>query len=108
MENKHSGLGIASFIISTVVCALTFILLMVAGAIEVSTPGGMDENSVEAVIIGMLFIGFMLLELLAAGLAIAGLCQKNRLKIFSILGLVFSIFSLVGGLTVLMIGLSAG
>lgn len=108
MENKHSGLGIASFIISTVVCALTFILLMVAGAIEVSTPGGMDENSVEAVIIGMLFIGFMLLELLAAGLAIAGLCQKNRLKLFPILGLIFSIFSLVGGLTVLMIGLSAG
>ncbi|MGU5664526.1 hypothetical protein [Aeromonas sanarellii] len=47
-EKKHSGLGIASFITSIVSGLLIFLLIGVAGVMEASTPGGIDEESAGA------------------------------------------------------------
>lgn len=109
MENlKHSGLGIASFIISLISAALIFILMAIAGVLEVSTPGGMSEESAGAVLIGLFLILFLIVCLVALGLGIGGLVQKERKKLFAILGTLFSGVTFVGTLFVLLIGLAIG
>ncbi|MDR1614382.1 MAG: hypothetical protein LBS26_02305 [Campylobacteraceae bacterium] len=104
-ERKHSGLGIASFIMSILSIICIFTLLVVAGTIEVSTPGGMDENSVEAVIIGACYFLFVGFSIIGIGLGIAGLFSKERKKLFAILGLIFSSAILFISITVMVIGL---
>lgn len=105
---KHSGLGIASFITAIVSGVFVFLLVVIAGAIEVSTPGGMDEESAAAVIIGLLLFTLLGALLVSIGLGIAGLVQSNRKKIFAILGTVFSVAILLGTIFLLIIGLAMG
>lgn len=107
-EQRHSGLGIASFIISIVSGMLIFIVIVIAGVMEVSTPGGIDENSAGAVMVGLFLILFVGTALVALGLGIAGLLQKQRKKIFSILGTVFSSVTLVGTTFIMALGLAMG
>jgi hypothetical protein len=90
MEPKHSGLGIASFILSITSGIFLFLLFVVAGMMEASTRGGMSEDSPAAMLIRLFMFGFMFLALIALGLGIGGLFQSNRLKIFAVLGIVFS------------------
>ncbi len=105
-EQKHSGLGIASFITSIVSGILTFLLIVIAGVIETSTPGGMDEESASAMIVGLFLFTFLGASLVALGLGIAGLMQKERKKIFAILGTVFAAVTLIITIFVLMLGLA--
>jgi len=108
MEHKHSGLGIASFITSIVAGILTFLLIVIAGVMEVSTPGGMNEESAGAVIVGLFLFAFLFACLVTLVLGIAGLIQKDRKKIFAILGTVFSAVTLVGTISLVMLGLAIG
>ena len=107
-KRKHSGLGIAAFITSITSGLLMFMLIVVAGVIEVTTSGGMDERSASAVIIGLLLFLFLFITLVALGLGISGLVQKDRKKIFAILGTIFSSMTMLGTLALLMIGLAMG
>ncbi len=107
-QRRHSGLGIASFITGTAAMVLMFLLLVVAGALEASTPGGMDEQSAAAVIVGSFLILFILTSVVALGLGIAGLFQRERRKVFPILGTVFSSFTVLGTIFVVMVGLAMG
>ncbi len=107
VEKKHSGLGISSFIISTATGVLMFLLFIVAGVMETSTPGGIDESSAGAVVVGLFLIAFLMLDLLAIGLGIAGLIQKDRKKTFSILGLIFGASTVVITVFLMIIGLMA-
>ncbi|MDX9980739.1 MAG: hypothetical protein RBU25_12010 [Lentisphaeria bacterium] len=50
----------------------------------------------------MLIIGMMLLDLVALGLGIGGLIQKDRKKVFAILGTIFSGLT-IGGVLLLMV-----
>src|SRR5690606_34790781 len=108
MEVKHTGAGIASF--DTIIDAgvLIFVQIMIAGVVEVSTPGGMDEESIAAVLIGLFLFAFLGAELVALGLGIGGLIQKDRKKIFAILGVVFSATALLITLFILFLGLAMG
>ncbi|SFQ60168.1 hypothetical protein SAMN05216578_101338 [Halopseudomonas formosensis] len=105
---KHSGVGIASFVTSIVAGVLIFLLVIIAGVLEVSTPGGMDEESIAAVLIGLFLFAFLGAELVALGLGIGGLIQKDRKKIFAILGVVFSATALLITLFILFLGLAMG
>lgn len=107
MELKHSGLGIASFVTSIVAGLFTFILIIVAGVLETSTPGGIDEKSPAAIIIGLLIIAFILASLVSLGLGIGGLFTKERKKIFAILGTIFSSVTLLGTVSIMLLGLAA-
>lgn len=107
-EQKHSGLGIASFIISMVAGLLVFIVIAIAGVMEASTPGGMDETSAGAVMVGLFLFLFLGLALVALGLGIAGLLHKQRKKVFSILGTIFSSVTLAGTAFIMMLGLAMG
>jgi hypothetical protein len=104
MELKHSGIGITAFIISLAMAIIAFVIVIIAGVIEASSPGGMDESSAAAVVVGLLIIGCLLIQLAALGLGIAGLIQKNRKKIFAVLGTVFSGMTLVGVVFLMLVG----
>ena len=105
-EQKHSRLGIASFITSIVSGILIFIVIVIAGVIEASTPGGMDEESAGAAMVGFAAIALLNAELVALGLGIAGLLQKERKKIFAILGVVFSAGTFVLVILLMILGLA--
>ena len=107
-EQKHAGLGIASFIISMVAGLLVFIVIVIAGVMEASTPGGIDETSAGAVMVGLFLFLFIGMALVALGLGIAGLLQKQRKKVFAVLGTVFSSVTLVGAAFIMLLGLAMG
>src|SRR5262249_14243521 len=105
-EMKHSGLGIASFVIAVTVGLLEFVLLAIAGVLEVTTPGGIDENSPVAVVLGLTLLAGLLVNILGIGLGIAGLCESYRKKLFAVLGVVIGAVVLFGVLLVMAIGLA--
>lgn len=102
-ERKHSGLGIAAFVMSIVVMVLMFIVFLIAGIWESTTPGGIDEESAGAVALGLGIFALIFIDLVAGGLAIAGLCQARK-KLFSVLGLVFSLSTIVITVLLMIIG----
>jgi hypothetical protein len=108
MEYKHSGLGIASTIISVVAAIGMFAMVVVAGVMEATTPGGIKEDEAAAVIVGLLIIGAGMAELAALGLGIAGAFQSDRNKLFPILGIVFSCLTILGVIALMIIGVMAG
>lgn len=105
---RHSRLGIASFVLAAAAGLFMFALVAVAGVIEVSTPGGMDEESPAAIVIGLLFILGGLLCLAGLGLGVAGLFDGNRKRVFSVLGLTFNALTILGVLGLLALGLALG
>ena len=108
MEKKHSGLGISSFIIGIATAILIFAEIVIAGMMEASTVGGIDEESPQAVILGLALFATMGMCLVGAGLGIAALFQKNRKKVFAILGIIFSISPFAIAILLMIIGLMAG
>ncbi len=106
MELKHSGMGIASFIISIIGSVSMFVLFALAGAMEASKPGGMDERSTQVVVLGLLIIIILFANLVAVGLGVAGLFQKERKKVFAILGTIFSGITVILTVALLIIGLT--
>lgn len=104
---KHSGVGIASFIVSIIGSLLMFLLFVIAGAIQLSTPGGVDENSPAAMVIGLMLFLLMFALLVALGLGIGALCQSDRKRLFGVLGTLFSAVSLLLTLILLAVGLVA-
>ena len=107
-ELKHSGLGITSFISSLVSGVLIFLLIALAGVMEATTPGGINEESASAILVGLFLFAFLFVALVALGLGIGGLLQKDRKKVFAVLGTVFSSVTIVGTLFVMMVGLAIG
>lgn len=104
MQQKHSRLGIASFIVSILITALIFLSIIVAGVMEASSPGGIDETSPAAVILGLVIIGMLLLDLVAFGLGIGAIFQKDRNKLFAILGIIISAVTFLGTISLIIIG----
>ncbi len=104
--SKHSGIGITSFVISIVVGCAEIILVTVAGFMEAGTPGGMDEESPQAIMLGLGIIGGLLLCLVGIGLGIAGVVPKDRRKLFAILGLVFNCSILLCVVFLVLLGLA--
>ena len=108
MDQKHSGLGIASFITSIASGLPLALIVILAGTIEALTPGGMDSQSPVAMAVGLAMFFFIFIGLVSIGLGIAALIQKDRKKIFAILGTVFSAVVVFGIFGLLLIGLAIG
>ena len=105
MEQKHSGLGIGAFVISVVVGILMFLLIVIAGVAEASSPGSMDTESPGAVLVGLGMIGLMGIDFVALGLGVAALFQSGRRKVLAILGVVFSVATILGTVMLSILGL---
>lgn len=108
MQLKHSGLGIASFIVSIFSGGLMFITVVIAGLIEASSPDGMDETSPVAMMVGFAIFGFVGISLIALVLGIVGLFQSDRKKIFALLGTIFSALTILGIAALILIGITMG
>lgn len=104
---KHSGLGIASFVMSMIAALIMFVLVVIAGVMTAKAGGQMDEESPEAIVVGCSILAGCLLYLVGIGLAIGGLCQRNRHKVFPVIGLVLNIVFLLGIAGLMVIGLVA-
>ena len=83
-------------------------LVVTAGIVEASSPGGMDEQSPVAIIIGLGVFAIIGLSFVGSGLGIAGLFQPNRNRLFSILGLIFNALIIFGLVGLIAIGLAVG
>ncbi|MBM4128247.1 MAG: hypothetical protein FJ247_13080 [Nitrospira sp.] len=94
-SQKHSGLGIASVITSIVSGILAFLVIAIAGVVEASAPGRLDEESFGVAVLGILLLASLGGNALALGLGIGGLVQKEKNKILAILGTVLSGVSVV-------------
>lgn len=103
---KHSGIGIASFVMSLGILIVTFVLVVIAGMMEASTPGGINEESPAAIMLGLAIIGMVVLNVIAFGLGIGTMFQSDRKKLFGVLGMTFSGLTIVGIISLIMFGMS--
>ncbi|WP_311223547.1 MULTISPECIES: hypothetical protein [unclassified Acidovorax] len=99
----HSGLGIASLVISVTAGAALAVLLGIASVIE-SQPGGMDEESAGAVVLGLFLALTAVVQALALGLGIAALVQAERSELFGVLGTVFASSGLIATVLIFLLG----
>ncbi|MCX2920121.1 hypothetical protein ORK51_08070 [Stenotrophomonas rhizophila] len=104
MHTPHSGMGIAAFITAVCGAVLMLGLVVIAGIIETTTPGGMEETSMSAILVGLGLMLTALMQLVAFGLGVAGAVQADRRRVFAVLGLVFSIGSMLGVVLLMVIG----
>ena len=81
-------------------------MVAIAGLMEASNPGGMDETSPEAMIVGLCLFAGVGLALMGGTLGLIALVQPNRKKVFGILGLIFNAFVVLGVVGLIVIGLS--
>jgi hypothetical protein len=100
---KHSGIGIASFIISLVIGIFFVILFLGAGFIGIASPETMYNESVM-ILIGLFAILGLFVCLTGIGLGIGGLFQKKRKKVFAALGLIFNVLVLFGVIFLIILG----
>lgn len=105
-ENKQSVLGIAAFILSCISFFAILVLVLLAGFIEATTPGGMNETSIEAILIGSTLFAFIGLSLLGFVLGMAGLFQKERKKIFAIIAVLIAAATLILTIGIIVLGLT--
>lgn len=103
---KYSGLGIASLVIALVAGFSELVLVGYAGYLEATTPGGMDEDSVTAVMVGLSMLAAGLGSAFGLALGIGGIVQKDRKNLFAILGVVFNAFVLLGTVLLVVIGIA--
>jgi hypothetical protein len=89
VQRKHSGLGIASFCICIGIGIIKILLFLILIPLDIT-----KYFYVDFVLLIYLFPLYplisILLSLVALGLGIGGLIQKDRKKIFSILGTIIS------------------
>jgi RsiW-degrading membrane proteinase PrsW (M82 family) len=105
-NQKHSGLGIASFVISILAGAAIICLVAAAGMMEATTPGGIDEKAPATILMGLGIVAFVLLDFVALGLGIAAFFQTERNKLFAILGTIFSGVMVAGTIALIAFGTS--
>jgi hypothetical protein len=101
---EHSGLGIVSFAVSLATGAGAFLFVMIAGLAEASIPGGLPQDSPWMILLGLLIIGCMILNLAGIAVGIAAVLQKDRKRVFAVLGIVFNIVTLIGMLCLMLLG----
>ncbi len=99
MEQKHSSLGIASIITNIVVIFMIAILFVVPD---------LYRPLVGQIPLSIIYFVFVFMSLVALGVGIAGLIQKDRKKLFAILGTIFSVlmigaFLCLGSLLILQL-----
>src|SRR6185437_6162195 len=96
---KHSGMGITSFVISVFAGALMFASFVGSAVVFRQHAPGTHVYAAGQLVVGFALVAATGLEFLAAGLGIASVCQSGKKRTFGILGLVFSgllILSMVG------------
>ena len=93
-EKRISRLGVASFVISLVGLVSLVAIFGYAGYKEINTPGGIDEDSSEAALIGLVAILCMILVIVGFIMGLVSLFQKDERRAFGIVGTVLSLLAI--------------
>lgn len=104
MELKHSGMGVAAFVMSIIAGVLMFLLIAATAVMTAGSPGGLDSNSAAAILVGLVMIFLLGIDVVAIGLGLAGLMQRDRKRVFPILGLVIATATILGTIVLVIIG----
>jgi hypothetical protein len=107
-EPRHSGLGIASFVVGILSGVGEFAAIVVAGFLVASAPDDIEQMSALFMAIGFAILGGMGLAFVGLALAIAAFFQPDRKKVFAVLGLTFNLLVLLGVCGLMGVGLVAG
>jgi len=105
-ELPHSGAGIASCVLAlfaVLAGGFAMVLAAVVGFDDIEAAINAEEP--EAMLAGMLLLGAGLFALIGLVLAIAGLLQRDRNKLFAILGLCLNGLFFLCGLGMTVVGL---
>jgi len=105
---RHSGLGIASFMLAIGAGLTLGILIVVAAVLEASQPGAMGPDSPGAVAVGAVVCITLLLTMIGLILGIAGVCQKHRKTVFAVIGIVLNGLVLLGAGCLALIAVASG
>lgn len=110
LQRRHSVLGIVSLIMAA--CAaiglfLLFAFATVAGVLEDSGTVLIADDSPAEIALGLGLFALMGLQLLALGLGVWGLFERERKRVCAIIGVTVSVMSLAGISLMLLIGLLA-
>ena len=105
-ELRHSGMGIASFVMSVLFGIGAFLVFVYAGYEEITIPGGVAGNRAMAMMIGFSMMLMWALLLVGAVLGTIALFEQNRKKVFALLGLIFSLGTLILSALVIVLGLT--
>ncbi len=100
----HSKIGIASFIIAMCVMVISFMLVLFSSLVQVKNPSYFEDDSAGAVLLGLMVIFAAFAGLCGVVLGIAGLFEKNKNIIFSILGAVFNAMVVLGWVILMIVG----
>jgi hypothetical protein len=100
--------GIVSFIIGIASGLVICVLIVVAVILTLEAGGNLDENSPEAMIVGLGIIGALGLALVGLILGIIGLGGDRPLKVLAGLGVVFNGLILLGTLGLIVLGIAVG
>ena len=103
-ERKNSGLGLASFALAITIGVYDFLLIVFASVVETGTPGAMDENSVIAIVVGLLILAGLASNMLGIALGIGGLFQNDRQKVFPVLGTTLNSATILGIIGLMVLG----
>jgi hypothetical protein len=122
-ENRHSRMGIASFVISILVVVV--ILALVVGApLLISSSEGFDPQTFDPAdpqsidlsnptiialqVIGLGFIVGVLLSFVGLGLGIAGVIQRRRKRLFAVIGAVLNGLVVLGVVFLILLTVAVG
>ncbi|RIX52413.1 hypothetical protein D3P08_13125 [Paenibacillus nanensis] len=117
---KHSGLGIASFVLA-IVSILALIIGIIMSVAAAANYMNVSPSDIESEILAgsgeefAAFVGAGLLMMLSIGLSIIGLVLgiiglviKNRKKIFGIIGVILNALLILGLVLLMALGLALG
>jgi hypothetical protein len=111
VTQKHSRIGIASFVIGIVavlILCLAFLLAFGYGFSMVSQNPTfqVDQSSPTVLALGVLMCISPILSLVGLGLGIGAVVQKNYKKLFGIIGLVLNLLIILFFFVLFVIGMS--
>lgn len=98
-------MGIASFVISVSIAVLMLMLFAVAGYLSSHRPIGAVRYPGQ-VTIGLIMIVLIAADIVAIGLGVASLFQSERKRVLGVLGLVFSVMTVLGTIVLIAIGIA--
>lgn len=82
----QSRIGVVSLVLAIVSSLASFLIVLIAGVWETSAPGGVDENSLAAGLLGLILLGSLGGNLVSVALGIVGIVQKSRNRICAFIG----------------------
>ena len=85
-DARNSGLGIASFALALISLVATIAVFGYAGYLEISTAGGISEESAEAIMIGLAIFACIGMMIVGLVLGLVALFQKGKRRTFAAIG----------------------